>query len=561
MLLKCVPMPTLILLQGQNPGQRFACNGDTISIGRQADCGVCLDDPAVSRKHARLVRSGEHFTIEDLGSSNGTYVNGNRINGKEQLTEDDTLQIGPYVLALRLDSVVTTSEMDPIVRSQVAALSSNSSLFSQNATHKLKVVVEIAQSLGRTLEVQPLLDKLLEQLFRLFTQAERGLVILGDSEPFTVRAQRQRHQKPVDLPGSSDGRDFAFSRSLVRRALTEGVGLLSEDVSGDPTVSKTATFMALNIRSFLCVPLIGLDGRRIGVLQLDCLRPGLTFHHDDLELLTAVSLQVAGVLENAALHEERLREARLKQELALAREIQESFLPRDFRPLEGHYELFARCVPAREMSGDLYDFFPRPDGKLALFVGDVSGKGMPSALFMIAVRTLIRHLAATAGSPGETLLNLNNALVADNPTSLFVTMAHATFDPATGEVIAASGGHPPPMLRHANGRTETVRVRPAMMLGYARFDRPPQETKLILGRGETLIFYTDGMTEAFTPGRQSMFGVERLEETVAGRCGQLSLEECADCVRRTVNEFTRQPEQQDDQTLLLLRRTTQGNDE
>ncbi len=546
-------MATLILLQGQNPGRRFACDGALIGIGRQADCGVCLDDPAVSRHHARLHRDGDSFTVEDLGSSNGTYLNGCRIAGKQQLTEDDTLQIGPYVLALRLDGPATT-EHDPVVRSQVAALSSNSSLFSHNAAYKLKVIVEIAHSLGRTLEVQPLLDKLLEQLFRLFPQAERGLVILGDKEPFTVRAQRQRHQKPVDLPGSSDGRDFAFSRSLVRRALEEGAGLLSEDVSDDPRVAKTATFMALNLRSFLCVPLIGLDGRRLGVLQLDCIRPGLTFKVDDLELLTAVSLQVAGVLENAALHEERLREERLKQELAMAREIQESFLPGDFRPVEGDYELFARCVPAREMSGDLYDFFPRPDGKLALFVGDVSGKGMPSALFMIAVRTLIRHLARGTGSPGETLQSLNNALVSDNPTNLFVTMAHATFDPVTGEVVAASGGHPPPLLRRAGGKTESVGVRQAMMLGYARFERPPQETAWVLERGETLIFYTDGLTEAFTPGRKSMFGVERLEETVAGLGEQRSLEESAASVRRTVNEFTRQSEQQDDQTMLLLRR-------
>jgi serine phosphatase RsbU (regulator of sigma subunit) len=546
-------MATLILLQGQNTGRRFACDGDSISIGRQADCGVCLDDPAVSRHHARLHRNGERFIIEDLGSSNGTYLNGCRIAGKQHLTEDDTLQIGPYVLALRLDGP-TPTEQDPIVRSQVQALSSNSSLFSQNATYKLKVIVEIAQSLGRTLEVQPLLEKVLEQLFRLFPQAERGLVILGDKEPFTVRAQRQRHQKPVDLPRSSDGRDFAFSRSLVRKALEEGVGLLSEDVSDDPKVSKTATFMALQLRSFLCVPLIGLDGRRIGVIQLDCIRAGLTFKNDDLELLTAVSLQVAGVLENAALHEERLREERLKQELMMAREIQESFLPRDFRPIEGKYELFARCTPAREMSGDLYDFFPRPDGKLALFVGDVSGKGMPSALFMIAVRTLIRHLASASDSPGETLLQLNNAIVSDNPTNLFVTMAHATFDPATGEVIAASGGHPPPLLRHGRSKVEVVGVRPAMMLGYARFDRSPQETKLILGHGETLIFYTDGLTEAFTPGRQSMFGVERLQGTVAELSEGLSLEDSAASVRKTVNDFTRQQEQQDDQTLLLLRR-------
>jgi phosphoserine phosphatase RsbU/P len=549
-------MATLILLQGQNAGRQFTCDHSMTSIGRQADCVVCLDDPAVSRKHACIVQDGPDFFVEDLGSSNGTYVNGLRIESRKLLSESDTLQIGPYVLALRLHSMTPVLGSDPIIRSSVPALSSNSSLFASNSAYKLQVVVEIAQSLGRTLEVRPLLDKLLEQLFRLFPQAERGLVILCEGENYAVRAQRQRHQKP-DTIGSdtSDLGDFAFSRSVVRRALEEGVGLLSEDVTEDPNLPKSVTLIGLGLRSFLCVPLIGLDQRRLGVLQLDCVRSGLSFKHEDLELLTALSLQVAGVLENAALHEEKLREERLHQELALAREIQQSFLPRDFRPVKaGDYELFARCSPAREMSGDLYDFLPLPDGKLALFVGDVSGKGMPSALFMVAVRTLIRHLTVSSHSPAQLLASLNNALVADNPTSLFVTMIHATFDPATGETTIVSGGHPTPLLRQANGHVETIDVRPAMMLGYARFSWSPQETRVTLKRGEMLGFYTDGLTEAFTPGRQAMFGVERLQE-VFGREGQKPLPDCADAIYRNIAAFTRNPELQDDQTLLLLRRT------
>src|SRR5205823_11188370 len=122
--------------------------------------------------------------------------------------------------------------------------------------------------------------------------------------------------------------------------------------------------------------------------------------------------------------------------------------------------------------------------------------------------------------------------VADNPTNLFVTMAHATYDPASGEAVLASGGHPAPFLRHAKGYTEPVGVKQAMMLGYAPFAHPPQEIKLTLQCGAALMFYTDGMTEAFTPGRKMMFGPERLQETFAGACGALPLKECATAVRR-----------------------------
>jgi serine phosphatase RsbU (regulator of sigma subunit) len=553
-------MASVVITQGPNVGRQFACDAETTSIGRQGDCAICLESPAVSRLHAHIVRAGDRYYIEDIGSSNGTFLNGDRLRGRAPLDEDDLLQIGPYHLALRLKP---PTPPEPVVVAQVNALSSNSSLYSTNATYKLQVFIEIAQSLGRTLEVKPLLHKLLEQLFRLFPQADRGMVVLCEGDAYVVGAQRLRHNPAGGLAGSvgsggtgsAGGGDFPFSRSLVKRALDEGVGLLSEDVGDDASLPKSATLVALNLRSFLCVPLLGLDHRKLGVLQLDCTRHGSSFRPDDLELLTALALQVAGVLENAALHEERLREERLRRELALAREIQQSFLPHHFRPLEAdNYELYARVHPAREVSGDLYDFFPQPDGRLALFLGDVSGKGMPAALFMIAVRTLARHLAASATAPAQMLQSLNNALVADNLSGLFVTLAHAMYDAGSGEVVLVSGGHPPPLLRRTDGTVVPVELSTSLMLGYMKFENPPVEKRLVLQKGETLIFYTDGLTEAFAPGRKKMFGVERLQEALAGPATELPLAACAERVRHAVAQFTSEPELQDDQTLLLLRR-------
>jgi phosphoserine phosphatase RsbU/P len=546
-------MAVLIMLRGPAACREFSCTEGTTTVGRQPDCDVCLESPAVSRLHAQVLHVDGSYFVEDLGSSNGTFLNGERIHERRSLAENDTVQFGPYHFSFRTQPGSSSGDM-PVVRSQVNAASSNHTLFEQNAAYKLQVVVEIAQSLGRTLEVRPLLDKLLERLFRLFPQADRGMVILCEGDLYVVRAQRLRHRRDegLDGPDANTG-DFPFSRSLVRRALEEGVGLLSEDVADDDSLPRTMTLLSLNLRSFLCVPLLGLDSRRLGVLQLDCTRPGSVFRHNDLELLTAVGLQVAGVLENAALHEERLREERLRRELAFAREIQQQFLPNNFRPLPGEgYELYARVQPAREVSGDLYDFFPRPDGRLALFIGDVSGKGVPAALFMIAVRTLARHLAASTGNPGELLDRLNTALVADNPTSLFVTLAHALYNPDTGEAVIAAGAHPLPLLRRADGCVESVNVNPNMMLGYDAYDRPPPETRLVLEPGETLIFYTDGLTEAFSPDRRQ-FGIERLRAALSATV-VLPLADCADQVRQTVARFTEHSELQDDQTLLLLRR-------
>ena len=429
-------MTALVATKGPNAGQRFTLDENGTLIGRQPDVAVFLDSLSVSRHHARVVGQHGVWFIEDLGSSNGTYVNGVRVSGRAGLTEHDELRIGPYTFNLHQERPTVASGTDPIVRASIDAAASNHTLFSTNAAYKLQVVLAIAQDLGRALALDPVLGLLLDHLLHLFPQADRGMAVLCEGDRLVVRAQRTRREGgPTDYP---------YSRTIVRRALEEGVGLLSEDVGGDRKLELSATLVSLNLRSFLCVPLIGWEGRRLGVIQLDCIRPGQAFKAEDLEMLTAVCLQASVVVENAALHAEQLREVQLRQELLMAREIQQAFLPTDFDLLgDDGPELFARVQPAREVSGDLYDFFALPDGRLAFFLGDVSGKGMPAALFMIAVRTLIRHLAPSATGPADLLRRLNAALCADNPTNLYVTLAHGIYDPRDGGVVLALGGHPP----------------------------------------------------------------------------------------------------------------------
>src|SRR5262249_3691144 len=173
-------MASLVTIKGPNPGQRFALQGDSLLIGRQEDAALYLDSLAVSRQHARLVCHGGEYFIEDVGSSNGTFVNGRRISRPTPLTERDALQIGPYVFNLRADPPATPGTPplpDQIIRAQISAAPSNATLFSQNPAHKLQMVLEIAQHLGRTLEMEALLNRLLEHLLRLFPQADRGMVL------------------------------------------------------------------------------------------------------------------------------------------------------------------------------------------------------------------------------------------------------------------------------------------------------------------------------------------------------------------------------------------------
>ena len=237
----------------------------------------------------------------------------------------------------------------------------------------------------------------------------------------------------------------------------------------------------------------------------------------------------------------------------MAREIQQGFLPTDFEALAGRgFDLFARAYPAREVSGDLYDFFLLEDGRLAFFVGDVSGKGMPAALFLVAVRTLTRHLAPSAGSPAETLARLNNALAADNPNAMFVTLVHGLYDPRSGETVLSSGGHPLPLLRRAGGQVEMVPLQNGRLLGYPGGNLYLSDLCMTLEPGETLIVYTDGFSEARAPDG-TMFGLERLQLALSEAGKQESLAAGAEEVKNGLEQFTGGVEQQDDLTLFLLR--------
>jgi phosphoserine phosphatase RsbU/P len=540
-------MATLIIHKGANAGQQFPLEGDCCIIGRALEAAICLSSKAVSRRHAQIVGGDGTYHIEDLGSVNGTFLNGQRITDSRPLKNGDLLKVGDYFLTFRQEPLPRESEATIIA--QVDATPSNPALFAENPQQKLQIILELARDLGQTLELEPLLDKALVHLLHLFPLADRGLVVLYEQDRLVVRAQRSRQ-------GDAD---FRFSRTVLQQALEAGVGILSADLHVDQRFASSHSLQEIETASLLCVPLIVRDGKRLGAIQLDCTQPDQAFGEEHLRLLTAVSLQLAVVLDNVALNAIRIRQETLRRDLLLGRDIQLGFLPSDFTFPEGNnFEIFAGIHPAREVSGDLYDFFQLADGRFAFLVGDVSGKGIPAAMFMVKVQTLTRHLATSTSSPAETLSKLNAALVVDNHSYLFVTLAHGIYDPRNGQVVLASGGHPQPLLRRADGVVEEVVIPPGRLLGSFENDPQATDVRLTLGRQETLILYSDGYTEATAPGTKRMLGLSAFMNILGGKQTRLSLEDCADRARLAVEKFIGTSELQDDLTLLLLRRLGEG---
>ena len=300
-------MARLLLTDGPQAGQHFVLDDRPCTIGRQPGLQIVLDAPEVSRQHARVTQTQGRSFIEDLGSSNGTYLNRLRVPGRSELRDQDELQIGPFHLVFHGGAA---GEPKLLIRAELPTLTAHRLLVQEGAGRKLLAVLEVTRQLARTLEMDELLPRLLDHLLGLFPQAERGLILTREGEQLVVRALRGRAPR--------EGQP-AYSRSVVRRAFEEGVGILADNPQDDPRFATAHTLMALGVRSFLCVPLQAHGGRALGVVQLDRFGAGTPFTPEDLHLLAAVSIPVSVVLENAGLHARAVENERVQRDLELAR--------------------------------------------------------------------------------------------------------------------------------------------------------------------------------------------------------------------------------------------------
>jgi sigma-B regulation protein RsbU (phosphoserine phosphatase) len=243
---------------------------------------------------------------------------------------------------------------------------------------------------------------------------------------------------------------------------------------------------------------------------------------------------------------------RIESELKIAHEIQISMLPRSFPPFPHRkdFDIYALMEPAKEVGGDFYDFFLIDDKRLCVIIGDVSGKGVPAALFMMITKTLLKNVATENLPPHEILFKVNNILAVDNDACMFATVFCGILDTETGELEFASAGHNPPLLYHGEQGIEFLSVDRGFVLGPMENSRfTTRRTKL--NRGSTLFLFTDGVTEAMNP-QQEFFFEERLKESLS-RSKDLHIKDVVQALRNEINAFAQGEPQSDDITMLILR--------
>jgi sigma-B regulation protein RsbU (phosphoserine phosphatase) len=301
-------------------------------------------------------------------------------------------------------------------------------------------------------------------------------------------------------------------------------------------------------RLLISVPLL-MKSDLLGVLLVEEGDEPHRFRGRRLEIVQGIAQQIAMALQNERLETEMVVRERLETEVQLARQIQQSFIP-DVLPQREGWELAAHWEPARQVGGDHYDVIDLPDGRLGLFIADVADKGMPAALFMALTRTLFRAAAAQAVSPGETLRRMNDLLVPDAHQGMFVTAVYAVLDARTGEFTYANAGHNPPLWIDARGKVERL-TRTTIALGVIESGAASDRT-IRIQPGESVLLYTDGLTEAFSSDGNQYTEGRLLETVAAGVPG--SADALLEDLQSSLHEFMGAEPLYDDLTMLVVRR-------
>lgn len=311
---------------------------------------------------------------------------------------------------------------------------------------------------------------------------------------------------------------------------------------------NTDDALRIGARLLMAVPL-AIKSDLFGVLLVEEAEGARRFRARRFEIINGIAQQAALAIQNDRLQQEMVMRERLETEVQLARQIQQAFIP-EHLPEHPEWELAARWKTARQVGGDFYDVIELPNRKLGLFIADVADKGMPAALFMALTRTLVRAAVFETPSPAEALRRVNDLLMPDTRQGMFVTAVYAVLDQETGEFTYANAGHNPPLWIRADGQLEKL-TRTGVALGVVESGLMSQKT-IRLAAGESILLYTDGLTEAFSPEGE-LFGEERLLEAIRSD-GVSPADELLDNVEAKVNEFigTRPPS--DDLTMLVVRR-------
>ncbi|NIL99925.1 MAG: SpoIIE family protein phosphatase [Acidobacteria bacterium] len=551
----------LLILTPDHQTRRYELQGDSVLLGRAHSNDLSYpDDASLSRKHVRFTHDAQDWWVEDLGSKNGTLVNGVRIAAKQVLGPGDRLSVGHLLITL-IDSedgvennVVFVGD-GPKIAPNATVMTSLEGLLSAETTaagtgtnKKTGAAVSGPANAFATPVVRALVragrelsgHRPLEELFPLIldlsisaVNAERGVVMILDGDKLTSRAVH--------------GEGFRISTTIRDRVLKEKTSVLVRDLAQDEALRQQVSISEQQIHTMMAVPL-QTEERVIGLIYVDSRSFVREFTPDDLNLLTVLANVAATRIEHTRLAVVERREQQRTRDLDQAAEIQQAILPAG-PPDNRFVDAAGHNKSCRTVGGDYYDFFPYDDGRLGLVLGDVAGKGMSAAMLMSNLQARVQILAEDPEQLAKKVWRLDQAVAKNSPDNRFITLFFAVVDPDKQEMTYCNAGHNPPLLIRADGSVERLGVLGTVlgMLPEIGYD----EKTCKFGPGDMLVVFSDGVTEAENPAGEE-YGDEQLASWLTDNRTSCATDLVAGILSE-IDRFTDGAPAGDDVTVLVAR--------
>jgi phosphoserine phosphatase RsbU/P len=520
-----------------------------IGRGRGTGNQLQLSDARVSRSAVAILFDDRYY-VEDRGQRGGILLNGKKI-AKHVLEDGDVITFGvdaSHQIIFRTSS--SNTSVDQLL-SRIENITHGDS--SPGGLSRINLLLEATMLLHSQLPLDAVLGTMLDHAMAV-TDAERGLLLEADQSG-SLRMRLARGHKRVPLPLES----FSPSQTAVRLAVQRQSSVITEDFNRDDlNLQGAQSIITQRLRAVVAIPLYAMSrvnsaesliraerGQFLGILYLDSRRPA-AFSKLDRQILDAIASEAASILDNARLVERERERQRMEQELSIARDIQQALLPRSFRDFS-HLAITGTSSPCLAVGGDYFDVFPLSDDRTAFLIADVSGKGLGAALLTTMLQGALSGMKMGA-DPAQVFNHINRFLCEHSEVGRYATMFFGILD-RDGRLEFVNAGHPSPLLVRASEVDEpfTEGGFPVGLIPDASY----VASCVVLRPGDTLVLYSDGVTEAADPDDQ-MFGVSRLRELLIGQ-HDAPLEALKRTILEAVRSFVRGADQADDITLLLTR--------
>lgn len=563
-------MYSLAVISGDDKGKLLPIKADFISIGRSSKCEIILSDKSISRRHAEILITDGQVYVRDAGSSNGSFVNNKQIKEPCLLKANDYIRLGAVVIQLIAEkgvgNEITTQASEEIVEENVVLETpspavqgfvneivsdvSNPQLNIKLDTitnndykdpfTRLKIICQVGDAIKGIADIKELLQTLIEYLQKLLI-FDNGFIMLKDEETGKLSPQIVKRKNP-------DSQKVNISKSILEKVVKDRVSLLIENASSDARFEGVSSVSSSKISSAMCAPMIYKD-ELLGIIYLDNKQADKRYKTDEQELLNGIANQAASSIAFAKLLIKIKSHARIERDFEIAKEIQNNYLPKKL-PRIPNFDTDAFCLPSFQIGGDYYDIIDIGDGKWAVIMAEVSGKGIPAALLVNTIRLTV-NIEISRGNADITsiLSKIDQRIFMEGKQTMFATVFLGILDVVNRSMEYISAGHNAPLLYQPGEEIKFLRTS-HKLLGFSEGIKCATE-EIFIPPDCTLLLYTDGIPDLKNSSNE-FFGEKRIREVISEK-HMLSAREIKQAYLDKISQFKEGVYQFDDLAMMALK--------